>query len=201
MAPQFLGGGMVVLLYLLLLVSLPIHSRATDSQLDRLRSRVSVESVQAIPSEVAGVYSHAGDEVAGAPDNTGAKTALYLFPDGTYLFVQRAPVMPPTIFDKGAWRITSDVIELNSSREVIWNPDLERSFLIQRRTSHAEELLLVGTDLAVERFERLAGGDAESALLTVARRRKRTIEADRTTKLKDYLMKKAWHPNGLVTRL
>jgi hypothetical protein len=185
---------MLVLASLLLLFCLPTHGRATDSQLDRLRSHVPVEPVHVTAAEVAGVYGSARDDVAGAPDNSGLKTALYLFPDGTYLFIQKASVMPPTIFDKGTWRIVSDVLDLKSAHEVTWNPDLERSFLILRRTSHPEEFLLVGTDLAVKRFERLAGGDAESALMTVARTRKRTIEADRTTKLKYYLMRKAWHP-------
>jgi hypothetical protein len=184
---------MSALVFLLLSLFLPAHGRATDSQLGRISSRVAVEAVHASASEVAGVYGHQREDTAPA-DSSEVRTALYLFPDGTYLFVQRASIMPATIFDKGHWRVVSDVLEVSSAPDVTWNPDLERKFLILRRTSHPEEFLLVGTDLALKRFERLAGSDAESALMTVARKRRRVIEPERTTQLKAYLMRKAWHP-------
>jgi hypothetical protein len=184
---------MSALVFLLLSFFLPTQGRATDSQLGRISSRVAVESVHASASEVAGVYGHQREDTISA-DSSEVRTALYLFPDGTYLFVQRVLVMPPTIFDKGHWMIVSDVLEVTSAPDVIWNPDLERKFLILRRTSHPREFLLVGADLALKRFERLAGNDAESALMTVARRRRRVIEPERTARVKDYLMKKAWHP-------
>ena len=196
MGPSF-GGVMSALVFLLLFFTQPTHGRATDIQLGRISSRVAVEPVHASASEVAGVYGHQREDAVSA-DISEVRTALYLFPDGTYLFVQRASIMPATIFDKGHWRIASDVLEVTSTRDVTWNPDLERKFLILRRTSHPEEFLLVGTDLALNRFERLAGNDAESALMTVARKRKRAIEPERAARLKDYLVRKAWHPERFV---
>jgi hypothetical protein len=184
---------MSALVFFLLVFFQPTHGRATDIQLGRISSRLPVEPVHASASEVAGVYGHQREDTVSA-DSSQVRTALYLFPDGTYLFVQRASIMPATIFDKGHWKVVADVLEVSSARDVTWNPDLERKFLILRRTSHPEEFLLVGTDLAVKRFERLAGNDAEGALMTVARKRKRVIEPERSTRLKDYLMRKAWHP-------
>ncbi|MBV9887317.1 MAG: hypothetical protein JO119_12285 [Acidobacteria bacterium] len=185
---------MISLVCLFLLVSRAGAGQSVESPFGRIRSQVAVETLHANSTEIAGVYRNPPDENGKVADSSAVRTALYLFPDGTYLYVQRALSMPPTIFDKGTWRIVADVVELKSAREVTWNPDLERKFLMLRRSSHPEEFLLVGTDVAVKRFERLAGSDGENALLTVAKKRKRVIEPERAARVKGYLMRKAWHP-------
>ena len=187
---------MIALVCLVFLVSRPVPTQ-TFEQFGRIRSHVAVEQLQATSAEIAGVYRNPPEE-NGVADTSSVKTALYLFPDGTYLYVEKVLAMAPTIFDKGTWRVSVDGVELRSARDVTWNPDLERKFLILRRSAHPEEFLLVGADVAVKRFERLAGGVAgengESALLIVAKQRKRVIEPARAMKVKDYLMRKAWHP-------
>jgi seryl-tRNA(Sec) selenium transferase len=62
------------------------------------------------------------------------------------------------------------------------------------RTSHSDEVLLVGTERALNRFEVLAPRNSEIALLTVVKQRIKIIAAEQTTKVRDDLMRKAWHP-------
>jgi hypothetical protein len=185
---------MVALVFLLFLLT-PIRSEQTiDDQLGRIRSHIPVEPVSGDVTQIAGVYRNPPREIARMSESSGTATALYLFPDGSYLYLQKVFSAPPIIFDKGTWRTNSDVVELKSDIEVTWNPDLERRFLILRRTAHSDEALLVGADAAVRRFEKIAGNDAEHALLLVAKQRMHPIEQERAAKVKEYLMKKAWHP-------
>ncbi len=185
---------MIALVCLFLLVSRAGAAQTVESPIGRIRSQVAVESLHLNSTEIAGVYRNPPEENGKIADSSAVRTALYLFPDGTYLYVQKALSMPPTIFDKGTWRVLADLVELRSAREVTWNPDLERKFLMLRRSSHPEEFLLIGEEIAVKRFERLAGNDGENALLTVAKKRKRVLGPERAARVKDYLMRKAWHP-------
>src|SRR5579863_4355776 len=159
---------MIALVCLVFLVSRPVPTQTFETQFGRIRSHVAVEQLHANSAEIAGVFRNPLEE-NGIADSSGVKTALYLFPDGSYLYVEKVLVMSPTIFDKGTWRVFADGIELRSARDVTWNPDLERKFLILRRSTHPEEFLLVGADLAVKRFERFAGDNGETALLMVAK--------------------------------
>jgi hypothetical protein len=128
--------------------------------LDRIRTKISVEYVSSDSIEIAGLYVNPSKELVGA-SVAGITKSLYVFPDGTYLYSQRGASVPFTIFDEGTWRTTSGVLELKSGKEVVWNPDLERTFVMLRRSSHPDEILLVGTDVGVRRFEKLVGSDAE----------------------------------------
>jgi hypothetical protein len=141
-----------------------------------------------------GLYVNPPDELAQKSDPSVVRSNLYLSPDHTYLYAQRGSLLPVTIFDKGVWRVGSGVLELRSGPDIRWNPDLERRFLILRRTSHSDEVSLVGTERAVNRFESLAPRNPEIDLLTIAKQRIKTIGAEQTTKVRDNLMRKAWHP-------
>jgi hypothetical protein len=189
--------GIIALVCLVFLVSRPVPTQTFENEFGRIRSHVAVEQLHVTSAEIAGVYRNPPEE-SGVADTSSVKTALYLFPDETYLYVEKVLDMPRSIFDKGTWRMSADGIELKSAGDVTWNPDLERKFVMLRRSSHPEEFLLVGVDVAVKRFERLAGGVAgengESALLIVAKQRKSVMDPARATKVKDYLMRKAWHP-------
>jgi hypothetical protein len=182
---------MVTLLFWFFLQAL---NRPVENGLDTLRSRVPVEAVISTPAGLAGVYVNPPADLHGAADPAGITTALYLFPDRTYIFVQRGSLVPLTIFDKGNWAIISDSLELKSTRDVTWNPDLERRFLLVRRSSHPTEVLLVGAQFAVKRFEKLTNDDPDTALLTISRQRRRPITTDRASHLKNYLIKTGWHP-------
>jgi hypothetical protein len=188
---------MAALVFLLFLFASETSGQTMDDQLGRIRSHVSVEPIFGNVTQIAGVYRNPPEEIGRMAESSGIATALYLFPDGSYLYLQTVSFAPPTIFDKGTWKANADVVELKSDMEVTWNPDLERRFLILRRTSHRDEALLVGVDVAVRRFERLAGNDAEHAFLLVAKERTHPMEQGRAAKVKDYLMRKAWHPETL----
>jgi hypothetical protein len=178
----------------LLWLFLQSASHPPENELDRLRSRVAVEAVVGSPTELAGVYVNPPKELRGAVDRIGLTTALYLFPDETYIYVQRGSLIPLTIFDKGSWAIVSESLQLKSAGDVRWNPDLERRFLLVRRSSHPEEVLLVGAQMAVNRFEKLASNDSDTALLAISKQRRGPITNEHATSLKNYLIKTGWHP-------
>jgi hypothetical protein len=178
----------------LILLLFQLAGAGTTNPLERIRTKVPVESVAPDSIDITGLYINPSKELARNSATPGITKSLYLFPDRTYLYAQRAASLPFTIFDKGTWRITSGTLELRSGHDVLWNPDLERKFLMVRRSSHPGEILLIGVDVGVRRFEKLAGSNAEVALLTVSKQRVRAISREKTVRMKDFLMRKGWHP-------
>jgi hypothetical protein len=185
-------------LWVLLALQFP-HLESGGTGFDRIRTKIGIESGPTVSTEIAALYVNPPNELAQKSDSSGIRTNLYLFPDQTYLFAERGPFLPATIFDKGTWRLGSGVLELKSDPDVTWNPDLERRFLMLHRTAHSEEVLLVGADKAVNRFETLARGNPEIALLTVAKQRIKIITAEQATRIRDDVMRKAWHPERFGT--
>jgi hypothetical protein len=190
---------MIFLALWVLLASQSSHIEPEASGFARIRSWVGVESAPTDSTEIAALYVNPPNELAQKPSSAAIRTNLYLFPDQTYLYLERGPFLPATIFDKGTWRFGSGVLELKSDPDVTWNPDLERRFLMLHRTAHSEEVLLVGADKAVNRFEALAGGNPENALLTVSKQRIKIITTEQATRVRDNVMRKAWHPERFAT--
>jgi hypothetical protein len=102
--------------------------------------------------------------------------------------------MPITVYDKGSWNLSEDILELKSASEVTWDPDLDRRFLIVRRPSHPKENLLLGMDKDLQHFEEGAGDDPVLTLLIVGRQRDRIIGQAETAKLKTSLLREGWKP-------
>lgn len=182
-----------VALCVLLVFQFP-HLESGGTGFDRIRSKIGIESGPSDSTKIAGLYINPPNEIAQKSDSSTISSNLYLFPDRTYLFAERGSLIPATIFDKGIWRVEGVVLVLRSDPDVRWNPDLERRFLMLHRTSHSEESLLVGAEKAVNRFEVLAQGNPEVALLTVAKQRIKIITAEQAMRVRDDVMRKEWHP-------
>lgn len=181
-----------------LLLFLVLYSPARlDTALQRIQALIAVEALQGTIADLAGVYVNPAKELSRAPDPNVGRTALYLFTDGTYLYLEQSSLFPLTIFDKGTWNSDGEDIQLKSSSEIAWNPDLERRFLCVHRTSHSDEALLIGEQMAVKRFEALAKGDPDTALLTISKQRRRRIPSDQVSRIKASLLKRAWRPERL----
>ena len=153
-----------------------VEGQSAATPLVRLRAKTAVDPVaNLLPEQIAGQYANPSGELVKRFGPAEVGNNLYIFPDRTYVYCEWAVVMPNTVFDKGTWSFTGGVLELRSDREVTWNPDLERRFLAVRRASHAKEILLIGAEKALRRFEKQAGGDPESMLLIIAKQRLKTI--------------------------
>lgn len=173
----------------------------TDGQsaataLVRLRAKTAVDPVtNLLPEQIAGQYANPSKEFVKRV-GPSLLNNLYIFPDKTYLYCEWAVFMPTTVFDKGTWSFAGGVLELSSDWKVTWNPDLERRFLAVRRPSRSEEILLVGVENALRRFEKQGVGDPELMLLTIAKQRVKKISRAETTGLKATLMREGWRPDS-----
>ena len=172
--------------------------QSAETLLVRLRAKTAVDPVaNLLPEQIAGQYANPSGELVKRFGPVVVGNNLYIFPDRTYVYCEWAVVMPNTVFDKGTWSFTGGVLELRSDREVTWNPDLERRFLAVRRAFHAKEILLIGAEKALRRFEKQAGGDPESMLLMIAKQRVKTISRAEAAEQKTTLMREGWRPDSL----
>jgi hypothetical protein len=174
-----------------------VDGQSAVTPLLRLQAKTAVDPVaNLLPEQIAGQYANPSKELVKHVGPPLVGNNLYLFPDKTYVYCEWAVVMPTTVFDKGTWSFAGGLLELTSDQIVTWNPDLERRFLVVRRTSHAEEILLVGAEQALRRFERQAEGDPELMLLTIARQRIKTISRAEAAALKTTLLRRGWRPDS-----
>jgi hypothetical protein len=175
-----------------------VEAQPVASPVKRLQAKTAVEPIANLTRrQIAGRYTNPSQELIQSSGPPLVGNNLYIFPDGTYVYCQWAAVMPITVFDKGSWSFAAGVLELKSDRIVIWNPDLERRFVVARRTSRVEEILLIGAEKALGRFEEQAGGDPETMLLRVAKQRVRTISPSEVVETKAALMREGWRPQSL----
>ena len=179
----------------LLLVQL-IGLQSAASPLDRVRAKIAVEPVTNLtPAQFAGQYRNPSKELINRVGPPLSGNDLYIFPDGIFVYCEWDDIMPTTVFDKGTWSLSGDILELKSAIEVTWSPHLERRFLAVRRQSHSGEILLIaidGDDL--QYFEKEAKDDPELMLLIVSRQRDKTISQAETAKLRAKLMREGWRP-------
>jgi hypothetical protein len=181
---------------LVLLVQLA-NGQSAASPLNRIQAKIRVAPViNLTPVQIAGQYANPSKELVKRVGPPLSGDNLYIFPDKTYVFCRWADVMENTIFDKGAWSFAGGILELKSDPEITWDdPELERRFLVVRRSSHTEEILLVGINRAVPYFEKNAGDDPELMLLIVGMQKENIISQSEGSKLKANLMRTAWRPD------
>ena len=120
---------------------------------------------------------------------------LYLFPDGSYLYLEWSDIPPITIGDKGKWAVSQNEVLLTSDPDITWKPRAERHYLLIHRSTHAEEILIVGTDSDTQYFKENAKDDPEFMLLLVSKARINGISEKETGELKEKLMRDAWRPD------
>jgi hypothetical protein len=179
------------LIFLLHLVS----SQSASHPLDRIRAKTAVDPVASLTSpQIAGQYANPSKELIKLVGPPLRGNNLYIFPDNTYVFCKWADIMQNTVYDKGTWSFSDSVIELKSDPEIRWDPELERKFLVIHRSSHPEEILLVGIETELSSFEKKAGDDPETMLLIVGKQREKTISRTEIAKLRARLMREAWRP-------
>jgi hypothetical protein len=85
-------------------------------------------------------------------------------------------------------------LELSTSADVTWKPNLEREYIIVHRTSRPDEIVLVGAKDALSYFEQNAGDDPEFMLLVVSKVRRTPLARSKSAKLKARLMRESWRP-------
>jgi hypothetical protein len=160
--------------------------------LKQLQEKIPVQSVPDLTRQnLAGEYSSAPTEIGAGLSGDD----LYLFPDGTYIYDEWADIEPTTIRDKGRWSVAEGFVRLTSDADITWVAGAERKYIAVHRQTHAEEILLVGTENALVRFEQDAKNEPEIELLVVCRERSKSISAAGTRKLKQKLMRQSWRPN------
>src|ERR1700730_4606145 len=145
----------------------PSSVRPTDAETSfaRLRSRIDVERVDASNMKsVAGHYSSSPDELRKRVVPLSGDD-LYLFVDGSYLYLEWSDIPPTTIRDKGNWAVSRSEITLTSDPDIKWKPRAERHYLLVHRSAHADEILVVGADSDSRYFEEHAKDDPEFMLL------------------------------------
>lgn len=165
-----------------------------DSSFALLRSKIDVERVSAPMNSIAGHYSSSPEELRKRVVPLSGDD-LYLFPDGSYLFLWWSDIPPTTIRDKGKWAVSGSEITLTSDPDIKWKPGAERHYLTIRRSAHADEILVVGTDSDSRYFEKNAKEDPEFMLVLVSKTRINGISEKNTNELKKKLMREAWRPN------
>ncbi len=164
--------------------------------LKQLQEKISVQSVTNLTREkLVGEYSSPPKEIGVGLSGDD----LYLFPDGTYIYDEWGDIEPTTIRDKGRWSVAEGFVRLTSDADITWAAGAERKYIAVHRQTHAEEILLVGTENALARFEQDAKDEPEIELLVVCRGRSRTISPAEGSRLKRKLMHHSWRPEYFRT--
>lgn len=176
----------------------PSKTRSTGAETNfaRLRSKIDVEQIGApAMNSVAGHYSSNPEELRKRVGPPLGGDDLYLFPDGSYLYIEWADILPATIQDKGTWAISAGEISLTSDPDITWKTrTADRHYLLARRSSHASEVLAVGTNFDLAYFEKHAEEDPEFMLLVCSKLRVNEISENVSVELKKKLMREAWRP-------
>ncbi len=167
-------------------------AETSSGPLDRLRAHVPVDLISGVPvSDIAGHYSSHPKELGRSPLSGND---LYLFPDGSYLYLEWADVEPLTVRDKGTWTFSSSKVQLKSDPDVTWDPGAERTYLVVHRESKPAEVLLIGLGRALSYFEEKADDDPNFMLLLVAKTRTESIHQKSAARIKAKLMREGWKP-------
>ena len=168
---------------------------APRSSFERLRSKIDIERVDGLTvSSVAGHYSSNSHALRKRVVPMGGRD-LYLFPDGSYLYLVWTDIPPTTIQDKGQWVVSGSEVTLTSDPEIKWDPGAERHYLLIRRHAHSDEILIVGRVSDVRYFEEHAKDDPEFMLVLISKTRVSKISEKDATELKKQLMREAWRPS------
>lgn len=121
---------------------------------------------------------------------------LYLFPDRSYMYLQWADIMPPTIYDKGTWLFESGVVSLQSDHSV-----RQRDFPKDRHfaplffnVSGKRTLLLMGTNWDFSYYKEKGRTNDNFMLFLCTLTHNEPIEQERAETLKKRIYVESWHP-------
>ena len=186
---------MLGLITLLLAATQSSSSPSASEALKRVAARVPVVRVEAqAPAQLAGRYTGQTIELKALVGPFLGGEDLYLFPDGSYLYVLWGDVMPPTVYDKGRWAAKDGLVEFISDPEITWDPKLDRRHLLLRRASRQREIMLVAFPADVDYFETNAADNPELMLLIVGMTRTEVFSDTTFPGTKRRLMREAWNP-------
>lgn len=183
---------------LFLLAQLATSPTALEA-IERLRAKTPVEAVAGANFEqLVGRYTSESKELRKRIGGFLSGDDLYLFPDGSYIYCEWADIEPTTVHDKGTWKATGGLVELKSDPEVTWDPGkyrrYDRRYAAFHRSSRNNEIILIGVDYALPRFEEEAGDDPAFMLLVVGKKREATFNRAAAKALKARLLKESWRP-------
>lgn len=180
---------------LLFLLAQVATSPTLHAAVERLRAKTPVDTVRGASIEqLAGRYTSTSEELGKYVGPFKGGDDLYLFADGTYIYCEWTDVVPLTVYDKGTWRIADGLVELKSDPKVTWDPEIERRYVAIRRGSRNTEILLIGIEHDLGRFEKNAGKDPGYMLLVIAKKRETTFSKETAGRIKARLLKEAWRP-------
>jgi hypothetical protein len=175
----------------IILLMVMANATAQADRLRQLQEKIPVECVSGLTLErLAGKYSNPPREIGAGLSGDD----LYLFPDGTYVYDEWADIEPTTIRDKGKWKTAKGFVQLSSDTDVTWSAGAERKYMAVRRRSRTDEILLIGTEGAMARFDEDAKDEPEIELLVICKERLRTISSGETARLKRRLIRQSWRP-------
>lgn len=134
-------------------------------------------------------------EVAQRAGAAMAGNHLHLFSDHTYIYLEWADILPPTIYDKGAWSFDGHVIRLETDNTVPQKYACQDKVYapITAEISGAKQLFLIGIDREYCYFQENAKLGDDFMFLLCFRARVAPSGNDAATKAK--LMKDAWRPD------
>ena len=172
-------------------------SRQSDaSPVDRLNAKVPVALIQeASVDGLAAEYTNPSQEVIKRIGGVLSGNHLYLFPDKSYIYCEWADIEPLTVYDKGIWTFRDGYIELKSDPEVTWDPGVERRYMVVRRRSYRDEVMLVGTGGDLSYIEENAGNDPEWIFLIRSKGMRKRLKQKSAARLKAKLMAESWRPD------
>jgi hypothetical protein len=176
-------------------LALAANQNGKATPLERLRAKVDVVSVPNLSaSEVAGQYTNPSEELRKLIVPMGSDN-LFIFPDKTYIFTIVSDIPPDTISDKGTWNLDTDILQLESDKDITWKSKMvDRRHIVVRRHGRDGELFLVGLDSQLPQFERTAGHDADFTFLLLSLKREKAISAEDAGPLRKKLMSEKWNP-------
>jgi hypothetical protein len=154
--------------------------------LDRIRAKVPVQEVSTDSiADISGHYSSPGPTVVKRIGGVLSGDELYLFPDGTYIYMEWSDVSPMGIRDKGTWHYSENVVRLTSDKDIKWDPGVDRELVAFRRASVKDEVFLMGSPRDLKYFETAVdNNDTEWLLLTGSKERTGSIKPAGVAKLK-----------------
>jgi hypothetical protein len=196
------GPKALMIRYILTLLACASVASAADAPPQELLKTIRrfVPSATAVPPPSNPQHAFAG-EFTRFPELTRRvgpslnDSSVYLFTDGSYLFVRRGDVLPQTIYDRGAWKYDGHFIRLASDGTFPAEHAISGAILpLDVRIAGKRELCW----LRLEAYQELSVDRAvdDLAFLIRARQRVKSLSPKQAKTLKARLLRDAWPPPG-----
>ena len=120
---------------------------------------------------------------------------ISIFSDQTYIYIRWADILPPTIYDKGAWSFDRQFIRLVTDNTVSQKRAMHDQYFVPLTTeiSGVKQLFLFGTNRDYSYFLEHAKSGDDFMFLLCSRARIDLITDTNATKTR--LMDEAWRPD------